>query len=126
MTDHEAFLNAWAVCPSQDNSGYVPDKDGFKAGWFMALEWERSKAAKERLGPAGYTVIEEARWLRKELDQQLRLNGIGSEREARLMARVGELTKERDAARDAIADRGKTAREALESVAPQLERMGIL
>ena len=35
--------------------------------------------------------------LRVEIEEQARLNGAGSEREARLMARVAELTRERDA-----------------------------
>lgn len=39
------------------------------------------------------------------LAEECRLNGMGSEREARLMARVGELERERDGARAAIEDR---------------------
>jgi hypothetical protein len=42
MSDHEACLDALSKCPSQDNEGYVPDRGSFKAGWFMALAWERA------------------------------------------------------------------------------------
>lgn len=42
-TDFEAFMVAWRSFPSQDNEGYVPDRGGFKAGWFAALEYERTK-----------------------------------------------------------------------------------
>lgn len=37
--------------------------------------------------------------LKRELEEQLRLNGMGSEREARLMARVAELERENAALR---------------------------
>lgn len=38
----EAFKKAWEECPSQDNEGYVPDRGGFKCGWFAALQWADS------------------------------------------------------------------------------------
>ena len=41
-----------------------------------------------------------ARELERELEEQLRLNGMGSEREARLMARVAELERENAALRE--------------------------
>lgn len=40
--DFEAFKREWEGYPSQDNEGYVPDRGGFKCGWFAALEWERN------------------------------------------------------------------------------------
>jgi hypothetical protein len=33
MTKHEAFLKAYAEYPSQDNEGYIPSREGFKAGF---------------------------------------------------------------------------------------------
>lgn len=43
--EFEAFKQAWLDYPSQDNEGYVPDRGGFKSGWFAALNWikERDK-----------------------------------------------------------------------------------
>lgn len=40
--EFEAFKEAWKSYPSQDNEGYVPDRGGFKCGWFAALEWADS------------------------------------------------------------------------------------
>ena len=42
------------------------------------------------------------RKLEYELNEQLRLNGMGSEREARLMARVAEMEKENAALKNAL------------------------
>lgn len=39
-------------------------------------------------------VIEEIKELEKELLEQARLNGMGSEREARLLAQIAELERE--------------------------------
>ena len=39
--DFEAFKESWKDYPSQDNEGFIPDRGGFKCGWFSALEWER-------------------------------------------------------------------------------------
>ncbi len=41
--EFEAFKQAWLDYPSQDNEGYVPDRGGFKCGWFAALEWVKSQ-----------------------------------------------------------------------------------
>ena len=38
----EAFRSAWSNYPSQDNEGHLPDRGGFKAGWFAALDWVKS------------------------------------------------------------------------------------
>lgn len=40
--EFEAFKKAWEEYPSQDNEGFVPDRGGFKCGWFAALEWART------------------------------------------------------------------------------------
>lgn len=39
--DFEEFQKAWRDYPSQDNEGYIPDRGGFKCGWFAALYYER-------------------------------------------------------------------------------------
>lgn len=38
-TDFDAFKKAWEDYPSQDNEGYIPDRFGFKAGFFAALRY---------------------------------------------------------------------------------------
>lgn len=38
-SNFDAFKEAWINYPSQDNEGYIPDRGGFKAGWFSALEY---------------------------------------------------------------------------------------
>lgn len=43
LIDLESMREAWNSYPTQDNEGYVPDRGGFKSGWFAALRWERSK-----------------------------------------------------------------------------------
>lgn len=42
--EFEAFKKAWEDYPSQDNEGYVPDRGGFKCGWFAALQWKKENA----------------------------------------------------------------------------------
>lgn len=42
---HEAFKRAWQDYPSQDNEWYVPERGGFKAGWFAALRWADEQQA---------------------------------------------------------------------------------
>lgn len=54
--DLEAFEKAWSSYPTQDNEGYVPDRGGFKAGWFAALEWERSRVAETESKPPEDTL----------------------------------------------------------------------
>jgi hypothetical protein len=39
---YTAFQEAWRGYPSQDNEGFVPDRSGFKCGWFAALQWRES------------------------------------------------------------------------------------
>lgn len=36
---HEAFKRAWENYPSQDNEGYLPDRGGFKCGWYAGIDW---------------------------------------------------------------------------------------
>jgi hypothetical protein len=35
----DAFKKAWSEYPSQDNEGYLPDRGGFKCGWYAAIDW---------------------------------------------------------------------------------------
>lgn len=51
MTDHQAFKEAWENYPSQDNEGYLPERGGFKCGWFAALRYrdDEIKALREEL-----------------------------------------------------------------------------
>lgn len=79
MSDHEACIDALSKCPAQDNEGYVPDRGSFKAGWFMALAWERSRVADT---------------LPAEIAEQCRLNAMGQEREFKLMTEVDRLKTE--------------------------------
>jgi hypothetical protein len=51
-------------------------------------------------------LLDEIEALKRENAEQATLNGKGSEREARLMAQVEELKRERDAARDLASARG--------------------
>ena len=44
--DFEAFQQAWADYPTQDNEGYSPDRGGFKCGWFAALNYARAEGDK--------------------------------------------------------------------------------
>jgi len=44
----KAFEDAWSNCPSQDNEGYLPDRGGFKTGWFSALDWVGWKTANSK------------------------------------------------------------------------------
>lgn len=44
----DAFKDAWTGYPTQDNEGYVPDRGGFKAGWFSAIEWVKPHVKKRR------------------------------------------------------------------------------
>lgn len=46
----EAFKKAWEEYPSQDNEGYIPDRGGFKCGWFSALQWADSTPAPSEQG----------------------------------------------------------------------------
>lgn len=39
----EACRQAWLDVPSQDNEGYVPDRGGFKCGWYSAIQWMLSQ-----------------------------------------------------------------------------------
>ena len=71
------FEKAWKDYPSQDNEGYVPDRAGFKCGWFAALAHRDDE------------LLE----LSKELEEQARLNGMGAEREAKLLAQLEESKK---------------------------------
>lgn len=41
------FKQAWIDFPSQDNEGYLPDRAGFKAGWFSA--WNSCAEKYEKL-----------------------------------------------------------------------------
>jgi hypothetical protein len=41
--EFEAFKQAWLDYPSQDNEGYIPDRGGFKCGWFAALDWVKNQ-----------------------------------------------------------------------------------
>lgn len=50
--DHEAFKQAYADTPSQDNEGWVPDRGSYKAGFFAALNYERARL-RGLYGPAG-------------------------------------------------------------------------
>jgi uncharacterized protein CbrC (UPF0167 family) len=36
---YNSFIKEYSNFPSQDNEGYTPDRDGFKAGWFACLHW---------------------------------------------------------------------------------------
>lgn len=48
--EFEAFKKAWEEYPSQDNEGFVPDRGGFKCGWFAALRWADSTPAPSDVG----------------------------------------------------------------------------
>lgn len=48
--EFEAFKKAWEEYPSQDNEGFVPDRGGFKCGWFAALRWADSTPAPSEQG----------------------------------------------------------------------------
>lgn len=48
--EFEAFKKAWEEYPSQDNEGFVPDRGGFKCGWFAALRWSDSTPAPSEQG----------------------------------------------------------------------------
>lgn len=39
----EEFKKHWDRFPSQDNEGYVPDRGGFKAGWYACVDWLRDR-----------------------------------------------------------------------------------
>lgn len=43
---HEKFKEAWRDYPSQDNEGYVPDRGGFKCGWYIAWREQQEKIDK--------------------------------------------------------------------------------
>lgn len=62
--EFRAFQKAWIDVPSQDNEGYVPDRRGFKCGWFLALSWHK-KRIKKLMKKAGgdWDMLE---WLLKE------------------------------------------------------------
>ena len=46
--DWKAFEDAWNGYPSQDNEGYLPDRAGFKCGFFAGLSAERARWESER------------------------------------------------------------------------------
>lgn len=39
---HEQFVTSWKSYPSQDNEGYLPDRGGFKCGWYACYNWLKS------------------------------------------------------------------------------------
>ena len=40
---HEKFLESYNNYPSQDNEGYVPNRGGFKAGFYEAYRLQQEK-----------------------------------------------------------------------------------
>lgn len=44
----DSFKNEWSAVPSQDNEGWVPDRGGFKAGWFCLERWLKQKLLEKR------------------------------------------------------------------------------
>jgi hypothetical protein len=42
------FKTEWENYPSQDNEGYLPDRGGFKAGFFSCFNWLRSRMKGEK------------------------------------------------------------------------------
>jgi hypothetical protein len=41
--DYKAFLKAYSDYPSQDNEGYVPDREGFKCGFFAGIKYKEAE-----------------------------------------------------------------------------------
>lgn len=41
---HAAFKESWEDYPSQDNEGYVPDRAGYKCGFFEGARWQKEKS----------------------------------------------------------------------------------
>lgn len=43
--DFKAFKQAYDDVPTQDNEGFIPDRAGFKSGWFAALRYRDEQLA---------------------------------------------------------------------------------
>lgn len=82
------------VVALQNLCAYGPDSTGqYCISDLEALQYE-GRAALAQAEEVGFGSVET---LQQEVEEQARLNGMGAEREARLLAQVEELTRELEA-----------------------------